>query len=198
MNEDIKRTVISISLFGESNVGKTCICGVFLGLEFEAEHLSTVGIEKMISVIKIETGETIKLKLWDTAGQERFHCISLNSLKNSQAAIVVFDLTNKESFEKVPFWLKQIRDYSTKVPIALFGNKSDLKKVEINQEEINKLCEIEDIVYFKTSAKENIGIIDGFTKIATLAYKTVEKEDKIKKGQKLNNKKKESKKKSFC
>ena len=198
MNEDIKRTVISISLFGESNVGKTCICGVFLGLEFEAEHLSTVGIEKMISVIKIETGETIKLKLWDTAGQERFHCISLNSLKNSQAAIVVFDLTNKESFEKVPFWLKQIRDYSTKVPIALFGNKSDLKKDEINQEEINKLCEIEDIVYFKTSAKENIGIIDGFTKIATLAYKTVEKEDKIKKGQKLNNKKKESKKKSFC
>ena len=198
MNEDIKRTVISISLFGESNVGKTCICGVFLGLEFQAEHLSTVGIEKMISVIKIETGETIKLKLWDTAGQERFHCISLNSLKNSQAAIVVFDLTNKESFEKVPFWLKQIRDYSTKVPIALFGNKSDLKKDEINQEEINKLCEIEDIVYFKTSAKENIGIINGFTKIATLAYKTVEKEEIIKKGQKLNTKKKESKKKSFC
>ena len=197
MNEDIKRTAISISLFGESNVGKTCICGVFLNLEFQSEHLSTVGIEKMNSIIEIETGETIKLKLWDTAGQERFHSISLNSLKNSQAAIVVFDLTNRESFEKVPEWVSQIRDFSKKCPIGLFGNKSDIKNDEISQEEIENLCQNENLIYFETSAKNNTGIKEGFVKIATLAYEIVQKED-VQKGETLKKEKAIKKKKTFC
>ncbi len=199
MNEEIKRTAISISLFGESNVGKTCICGVFLGLDFQSEHLSTVGIEKMNSMIEIETGETIKLKLWDTAGQERFHSISLNSLKNSQAAIIVFDLTNRDSFDKVPDWVRQIREYSTKYPIGLFGNKSDLKTDVIKQDEIDNLCQNEELIYFETSAKNNTGIKEGITKITTLAYEIVQKED-IQKGERLKNEKKKNnnKKKSFC
>ena len=183
IGDQIKRTAVAISLFGETNVGKTCLVGVFLGLEFQEEHLSTVGIEKNNSVIELETGETIKLKLWDTAGQERFRCISVNTLKNSQGAIVVFDLTNKESFERVTEWLKQIRDFSTRLPVGLFGNKSDLKERVITQDEIDKLCEREDLIYFETSAKNNIGIKEGFIKIATMAYKAFEKEEN--KGNKL-------------
>ena len=72
---------ISISLYGESDVGKTCICYTFLGLEFLEEHLSTVVIDKSNAEIEIESGETIKLKIWDTAGQERFRSISFNSLR---------------------------------------------------------------------------------------------------------------------
>ena len=196
IGDQIKRTAVAISLFGESNVGKTCILGVFLGLEFQEEHLTTVGIEKNNSVIKLETGETIKLKIWDTAGQERFHCISLNSLKNSQGAIVVFDLTNKQSFERVTDWLKQIRDFSLKLPIGLFGNKSDLEGRAITQKEIDKLCEREDLVYFETSAKNNIGIKEGFIKIATMAYKIFENEGN--KGNKLGGYNKQGKKKKSC
>ena len=70
MQDDVKRTAISISIFGETAVGKTCICSTFLGLEFREEHLTTVGIEKMSSSIVTESGEELKLKLWDTAGQE--------------------------------------------------------------------------------------------------------------------------------
>ena len=114
---------ISISLYGESDVGKTFICYTFLGLEFLEEHLSTVGIEKSNTEIEIESGETIKLKIWDTAGQERFRSISFNSLRKSDACILVFDLTVKSSFEKVTEWLKKIRDTMPKIPIALFGNK---------------------------------------------------------------------------
>ena len=198
MSDEIKRTAVAISLFGETSVGKTCIVGVFLGLEFQEEHLSTVGIEKNNSIIELETGEKIKLKIWDTAGQERFHCISVNTLKNSQGAVVVFDLTNKESFDRVIDWLKQIRDYSTKLPICLFGNKSDLKERQITQEEIDKLCEKEDLVYFETSAKKNTGITEGFVKVATLAYKAFEKEEN--KGEKLkgNDKNKGKKNKKAC
>ena len=201
MAEEIKRTAISISLFGESNVGKTCICGAFLGLEFLDEHLSTVGIEKMSSVIELESGENIKIKLWDTAGEERFRCISVNTLKSSQAAVVVFDLTNTESFERVTDWLKEIREFSSKFPVALFGNKSDLQENrKITQEQIDQLCQQEELIYYETSAKNNTGIKEGLTKIASIAFKAYEDED-IKKGEKLKadeNKNNEKKKRSFC
>ena len=172
MQDDVKRTAISISIFGESSVGKTCICSTFLGLEFREEHLSTVGIEKMTSSIKTEDGVELKLKLWDTAGQERFKSISLKNVRYSQAAVVVFDLTSKDSFEKVTEWLKQIRDNEPNMPISLFGNKSDLKEQRaVEQSDINTLCQNENLEYFETSAKDNTGISEGFAKVASLGFK---------------------------
>ena len=194
MQEDVKRTAISISIFGESSVGKTCICSTFLGLEFREEHLSTVGIEKMTSSIKTEDGVELKLKLWDTAGQERFKSVSVKNLRYSQAAVVVFDLTDKESFDKVTDWLKEIRDFSTIMPIGLFGNKSDIVgERKVTKEEIDELVKTEGLVYFETSAKNNTGIKEGFAKIASMAFKTFGKVTN--KGQKLNTKKKKNKSK---
>ena len=194
MKDDVKRTAVSISIFGETAVGKTCICSTFLGLEFREEHLMTVGIEKMSSSITTADGEELKLKLWDTAGQERFKSVSVKNLRYSQAAVVVFDLTVKDSFLKVTDWLKQIREFSDKLPIALFGNKSDLfDKREVTQEEINELCEKENLIYFETSAKKNTGIKEGFSKVASMAFKMFGKVQG--KGQKLVIKKK---KKTKC
>ena len=195
MQDDVKRTAISISIFGETAVGKTCICSTFIGLEFREEHLTTVGIEKMSSTILTESGEELKLKLWDTAGQERFKSVSVKNLRYSQAAVVVFDLTVKESFNKVTDWLKEIRDYSPKMPVGLFGNKSDLvEERQVKQEDIDDLCKREDLEYFETSARNNTGIKEGFAKIASMAFKSLGTLPT--KGQKLNNKKK--KKKSKC
>ena len=195
MKDDVKRTAVSISIFGETAVGKTCICSTFLGLEFREEHLTTVGIEKMSSSITTADGEELKLKLWDTAGQERFKSVSVKNLRYSQAAVVVFDLTVKDSFLRVKEWLKQIREFSDKLPIALFGNKSDLiDKREVTQEEIDELCEKENLIYFETSAKKNTGIKEGFSKVASMAFKMVGKVQP--KGQKLVVKKK--KKENCC
>jgi small GTP-binding protein len=172
MKNEMKRTAISIVILGEQAVGKTMICSRFLGLEFRNEHLTTVGIEKMSKTIKIDTGEEIKLKLWDTAGQERFKSISLKNVRYSQAAVVVFDLTSKDSFEKVTEWLKQIRDNEPNMPISLFGNKSDLKEQRaVEQSDINTLCQNEKLEYFETSAKDNTGISEGFAKVASLGFK---------------------------
>ena len=198
MNEKNNESPIGISLFGESGVGKTCICLTFLGLEFQEDHLSTVGMEKSNAELEIENGKKIKLKIWDTAGQERFRSISFNVLRSSQGAIVVFDLYNKESFNKITDWLKNIRERSSKIPIGLFGNKCDLTtKREVTKEEIDKLCEKENLIYFETSAKDNIGIQEGFTKIATLAFQAFENEE-IKKGEELKKVNKSKKKKKFC
>ena len=194
MEEKVKRTAISMSIFGETAVGKTCICSTFMGLEFRDEHLATVGIEKLSASIKTEDGVDLKLKLWDTAGQERFKSVSVKNLRYSQAAIVVFDLTNKESFDKVSYWSKEIRENSDIMPIGLFGNKSDLtEKRVVSQEEIDELCQRENLTYFETSAKTNTGIKEGFSKMATLAYKIYGNVGS--KGQKLHSKKKKKKNK---
>ena len=190
--------IISISLYGESDVGKTCICYSFLGLEFLDEHLSTVGIEKNNAEIEIESGETIKLKIWDTAGQERFRSISFNSLRKSNGCIVVFDLTEKSSFEKVTEWLKKIRENMPKITIALLGNKNDLPNRKVTQEEIDELCKRENLIYFETSAKENKGIKEGFIKISTLACENLGKEDSVERGQNLKKDNKNKKKKKCC
>jgi len=199
MSEQEKQAkIISISLYGESNVGKTCICYTFLGLEFLDEHLSTVGIEKNNAEIETESGETVKLKIWDTAGQERFRSISFNSLNKSDACIVVFDLTEQTSFDRVTDWLKQIRDRKPKIPIVLFGNKSDLPDKKVKKEEIDELCEREKLQYFETSAKENKGIKEGFVKISTLACENLGKEDSVQRGQNLQKDPKNQKKKKCC
>jgi small GTP-binding protein len=194
MKNEMKRTAISIVILGEKAVGKTMICSRFLGLEFREEHLTTVGIEKMTKTIKIDNGGEIKLKLWDTAGQERFRAISLKNVRYSQAAVVVFDLTEEASFQKVKDWLKDIRDNEPSIPIALFGNKSDLKdKRVVKQKDIDILCENEQLEYFETSAKDNVGISEGFAKAASLGFKVF---GDVVRGKKINIKK--NKEKSCC
>jgi len=198
MTENIKRTAISVSVYGETAVGKTCICSVFLGLEFQEDHLTTVGMEKMNAEVELNNGEKIKLKLWDTAGEERFRSISFNSLKSSHGCIIVFDLGSKKSFEKVVNWLTDIREES-KIPIVLFGNKCDIEQKQVNKEEIEAFCQKEGLIYFETSAKLNKGIKEGMNKICELAYEHCKKED-IKRGEQLKkvNDNEDKKRRYFC
>ena len=163
------RTFI-ITMLGESTVGKTSIVNVYVGTGFSDNYIATIGLENICKEIQIESGEKIKVKIWDTAGQERFKSISQNTIKNCKGVVVVFDLTNKISFEKVTDWIEQVRELTTKVPICLFGNKSDLSNREVTQEEIDKLCKDHNLVYFETSAKNNTGITEGFNKMANLSY----------------------------
>ena len=185
---------IQLIMVGESGVGKTSLIRRYTNNIFNTNHLETIGIEFFNKEERIND-QIIQIKLWDTAGQERFKSVSVKNLRYSQAAVVVFDLTVKESFNKVTDWLKEIRDYSPKMPVGLFGNKSDLvEERQVKQEDIDDLCKREDLEYFETSARNNTGIKEGFAKIASMAFKSLGTLPT--KGQKLNNKKK--KKKSKC
>ena len=166
----IKRKAIKLSLLGDQNVGKTCICGAFLGLDFIGDTLSTIGKDKMEAVMKMEDGEEMKLVIWDTAGQERFQSIALSSIKNSQGIIVVFDVTSKKSFSNVIRWLEQIYEKTNSVVIVLFGNKCDMEEREVSKEEAEKFAKEHNLSYFETSAKTKININEGFSKVANEAY----------------------------
>ena len=106
--ENISITTIKIGLLGDSTVGKTAICNSFLNMEFSSDNISTIGLEKLETKFKLDDGNTIKLILWDTAGQERFRSIALKSIKAVQGIVIVFDLTNKKSFENINLWLEII------------------------------------------------------------------------------------------
>ena len=134
----IKRNAIKIAMLGDSKVGKTAICQTFMNIEFCENNLSTIGIEKLESSIKLRNGEEIKLILWDTAGQERFLSIALNLIKTAQGVAVVFDFVNRQSFDNVTKWLNEIKENLNNVCVVLFGNKCDLPEEEwkVNRDEV--------------------------------------------------------------
>ncbi len=161
-------------MLGDTTVGKTSIIKAYLNMGFTQDMLSNIGVDKNEKQITMKDGNEIKLVIWDTAGQERFHSVATNTIKSAQGVIVSFDLTNIKSFENVSRWLEDIKENNNKIPIFLFGNKCDLlEKIEVNDEDINAFLnrhQLDKLKYYETSAKENINIQEGFTKIAEEEY----------------------------
>ena len=167
----IKRTVIRLAMLGDSSVGKTSIINTFLDIEFSDVKLTTIGKDKMETKMKMKDGKEIKLIIWDTAGQERFHSMATSVIKGSQGVAVTFDLTKQSTFESVNNWLAEIKNNADSIPIVLFGNKCDiLDKREVSEELVKNYAKDNNLIYFETSAKENINIKEGFQKLAEDAY----------------------------
>ena len=198
-DEKIKRKVIRLSIIGDSKTGKTSIINRYLGQEFSIDMISNIGIDKQEVIKKMKDGNEMKIIIWDTAGQERFHSISSGTIKNSQGIIVCFALNDRSSFDNVLTWLQDVREISSKIPIVLFGNKCDLiEERKVTNEEAKEFADNNEIIYFETSAKDNINIKEGFEKISEDAYSKAlaEEEGKIELLKKNNNNRKN--KKRFC
>jgi small GTP-binding protein len=114
----------------------------------------------------------IKLQIWDTAGQERFQGVVKNYFRNANGGILIFDVTNRESFENIHLWMEQIRSISNKsVYLMLVGNKIDLNNRKVSTEEAKKLAKTYSIEYMETSAKSNINVKETFEEISLNLYK---------------------------
>ena len=189
---DLKREVIKISILGNQAVGKTSIRSVYLGMGFINDTLATVGYNKVETKFKLNSGKEIKIVIWDTAGQERFHSMALNSLKNSQGLILVYDVTNRQSFIDLQNWLKDVKNATDKVSIILFGNKCELENRAVTKEEAEQFAKKNNIPYIETSAKLKINIDEGVSKVVN--------DDYIKYGEAsgLALKRKKKKKKNCC
>jgi Ras-related protein Rab-11A len=150
---------IKVIIIGDSNVGKSNIMLRFTTNDFSNEIASTIGVEFMTKSF-IFNGQNYKLQIWDTAGQERFRAISRNVYKDSMCVLLVYDITNKESFEHVIYWLNEIKVYIDKnTPIFLIGNKSDLEQLRKIKTEIGyNFAKENNLLFFETSALEKINI----------------------------------------
>ena len=151
-----------ILTLGESGVGKTCILRRFVENKFLKNHLATIGIDFRAKTIQIN-GYEVKLKIWDTAGEERFRNITNQYYKGADGIILVFDLTNFDTMNKIRDWYNQIKNNtsSNDIGLVLVANKSDLKR-EVSNEECLNLSKELNIKLYETSALTGEGVNEIF------------------------------------
>ena len=160
---------------GDSAVGKSSIIQSFLNLEFAAEYMTNIGAEKFERKLCLKNGKEVKLILFDTAGQERFRSIALKTAKSVHGVIIAFDVTDINSFNNLEGWLQEIKEKCSEgIGIFLFANKVDIEnRRKVSREEIEAFAKAKDLEYFEISAKNKIGIDEGFSYIANKAYNKI-------------------------
>ena len=120
-------TVYKVLLLGDSSVGKTCVLLRYCDKTFQEAHLSTIGLDYRLKTMTLENGKNIKLQIWQTAGQDRFRAITKNYYKGANGIILIYDVTNLQTYENVKNWINQIREEANpNVVIYLAGNKVDV------------------------------------------------------------------------
>ena len=150
---------IKLLLVGDSSVGKTNFISVFIEKEFNQNYMTTTGIDLKASSIEINN-KKIKIQLWDTAGQEKYRAITKNLFLKVQGVLVVYDITNEDSFKSIKSWVNTIKDECGKqMQMIIVGNKCDLNDQRIiDKNAAMEYAKQEKIEYIETSCKtgENI------------------------------------------
>lgn len=164
--KESKTLEFSIILLGESNVGKTSIINKFINGTFSNKLTCTINVEFKTKYLKIDKNLYAKLLIYDTAGQERYRSLTKQYYHNADGIILVFDLTDEDSFNKLNIWIKEINDNAGNVEIILVGNKSDLENRKITKLNAEKSAKEKNIRYIETSAKEGTNILLLFEEIS--------------------------------
>jgi Ras-related protein Rab-1A len=161
-----------VLLIGDSGTGKSCLLVRFADNIFSENYISTIGVDFKIKTITSE-GKTVKLQVWDTAGQERFRTITASYYRGSNGIIIVYDITDRDSFDHVSYWMKEIDRLATPdVCRILVGNKSDLaEKRVVTTEEGQALASQYGVAFLETSARENANVESAFFKMAATMQK---------------------------
>ena len=159
---------IQLIMVGESGVGKTSLIRRYTNNIFNTNHLETIGIEFFNKEERIND-QIIQIKLWDTAGQEIFQSLTKNFYRKADGIIIVYDITNKDSFEKIQDWVKSVYDNTDtykEIQMIIVGNKIDLEeRREVSKEEGLKIGKYFEIDFFEASAKNAEGVRNFMIKI---------------------------------
>ncbi|KAF3333992.1 ras-related protein Rab2BV [Carex littledalei] len=168
--------LFKIVLIGDSGVGKSNLLSRFTRNEFCLESKSTIGVEFATRTLQLE-GKTIKAQIWDTAGQERYRAITSAYYRGAVGALLVYDITKKQTFDNIQRWLRELRDHAdSNIVIMLAGNKTDLTHLRAVQlDDARSLAEMEVLSFLETSALEATNVDKAFETILTEIYRVVSK-----------------------
>ena len=171
-NEENYEVMFKVVLIGDMKVGKTNIVSRYIKNEFNKDSMSTIGVEFGSKELVIE-GHNVKVQIWDTAGQEKYKSITNAYYKGAKGAFVVYDITNKNSFDNADNWLNNLRaSADKKCSIILIGNKSDLEnKREVSIEQGEEKAKNSEIAFMETSALSGDNIDKAFEMMINEAYK---------------------------
>ena len=163
-------------IIGDSAVGKSNILLRYAHEKFNEDYQATIGVEFGAKNVEINN-KTFRIQIWDTAGQENFRSITRAYYKNSVCAIIVYDITNKESFNNIQNWIEDCKNQCPKtIFFVLVGNKNDLEKErKVSFDEGKKFADSNDILFFESSAKTGNNVEDIFYKSAECISERINK-----------------------
>jgi Ras-related protein Rab-21 len=166
-----------VVLLGEGAVGKTSLVVRYVDNKFNDKHISTLQASFLTKNINI-AGRRLTLSIWDTAGQERFHALGPIYYRDSNGAILVYDITDEDSFQKVKVWVKELRKMlGNDIALCIVGNKTDLDKDRhVTVDEAESYSATVGAKHFNTSAKLNKGLDELFLDLSRRMIERVDEE----------------------
>lgn len=168
-----------IVILGDSAVGKSSLLHRYTEGTFDDSRQSPLGIDFKVHHLDFDPGIVVKLLLWDTAGQERFRSIAKSYMRNSVGCLLVFDITQRQTFERVRSWQQEVLDYVRPNPMIflLVGHKCDLDvKRQVTTEEAERLAKKLNMVgYLEVSSKDNTNVSLAFQTLAQGIYNQYQK-----------------------
>ena len=162
-----------------SDVGKSCILLQFTDKRFQPVHDVTIGVEFGANMVQLNHQGTeipVKLQIWDTAGQESFRSITRSYYRGAACALLVYDITSRDSFRNLHKWLEEVKQHSQpKMTILLIGNKQDLEeRRKVTTAEGQEFADQNGLMFLETSAKTAYNIDAAFVKSAESIYEKVQ------------------------
>uniref|UniRef100_A0A9L0R1Y9 RAB2A, member RAS onco family n=1 Tax=Equus caballus TaxID=9796 RepID=A0A9L0R1Y9_HORSE len=170
------KPLVNLSLlFLPRGVGKSCLLLQFTDKRFQPVHDLTIGVEFGARMITID-GKQIKLQIWDTAGQESFRSITRSYYRGAAGALLVYDITRRDTFNHLTTWLEDARQHSnSNMVIMLIGNKSDLEsRREVKKEEGEAFAREHGLIFMETSAKTASNVEEAFINTAKEIYEKIQ------------------------
>ena len=152
---------VNILTLGNSTVGKTSFILRFAEKKFEESCLMTSGIDYKTKLIELADHRICRIDFYDTAGQEKYKSIAFNVIKNANGILLMYDITNKESFDSISSWMEGVRSSTNEdddFPCVLVGNKCDLDERKVSKEEGEKIAQQYGISFFETSNKDGTNV----------------------------------------
>eukprot|EP01095_Lingulamoeba_sp_RSL-Kostka_P006774 TRINITY_DN2144_c0_g1_i1.p1 TRINITY_DN2144_c0_g1~~TRINITY_DN2144_c0_g1_i1.p1 ORF type:complete len:204 (+),score=48.25 TRINITY_DN2144_c0_g1_i1:58-669(+) len=167
--------IFKIIVVGDSGVGKTCLIKQFTQHIFYESNQSTISTDLGMRD-EIINGKPTKLHIWDTAGQEQYRSIVTAYYRNSYGAIIVFDMTRRDSFQNANTWLQELKKHAgDQVRVILVGNKADCEYMRaVTTKEAEEYAEYYNLLYYETSAKTSLNVDKMFLTLSEDIWKNIE------------------------
>lgn len=163
---------MKLLMVGDSGVGKSCLLLRFVDDKFNATFITTIGIDFKIKTIELDNTK-IRLQIWDTAGQERFRTITTAYYRGAMGIIIVYDVCNQSSFDRVETWYKTVQEHAKEdAQVIIVGNKCDQEDLRVvSTQQGEQLAEKLGVPFIEASAKSGLNVSEVFY---TLSRKIVE------------------------
>ncbi|XP_020238200.1 ras-related protein RABA4d [Cajanus cajan] len=164
--------VYKVVLIGDSAVGKTQLLARFAKNQFSADSKATIGVEFQTKTLIIDN-KIVKAQIWDTAGQERYRAVTSAYYRGAVGAMLVYDMSKRQSFDHMVRWLEELRGHADKnIVVMLIGNKCDLGTLRaVPTEDAEEFAQRENLYFMETSALESTNVETAFLTILTEIYR---------------------------